>query len=83
MKTEMSTHDLLLPASIEAEAEEVAEECGTTLNNFVASAVTEKVSAMRAASFFLEKKGKTDWTAFDRITGRSGGEASQAGDEMV
>ena len=82
MKTSMSSYALRLPASIKAEAEKLAAEEGTSLNQFVATAVAEKVSALRTARFFAERKGRADWGAFDRILSRDGGEASRPGDEI-
>ncbi len=61
---------------------EPAAEDGTSLNQFVATAVAEKVSALRTAQYFAERKGRTDWAAFDRIMNRKGGEAPRAEDEI-
>ncbi len=81
MKTSMSAYALRLPASMKAEAEKLAAEDGTSLNQFVATAVAEKVSALRTARYLTEKKGRADWAAFDRIMRREGGEPPQPGDE--
>jgi HicB-like protein involved in pilus formation len=82
MKTLTSAYALRLPASIKAEAEKLAAEEGTSLNQFVATAVAEKVSALRTVRFFAERKGRADWEAFDRIMGREGGEPPREGDEI-
>ncbi|MFL5121146.1 MAG: YlcI/YnfO family protein [Microvirga sp.] len=82
MKTSMSNYALRLPSSIKAEAEKLAAEEGTSLNQFVATAVAEKVSALRTASYLAERKGRADWTAFDRIMARDGGEPPREGDEV-
>jgi hypothetical protein len=82
MKTSMSAYALRLPASMKAEAEKLAAEDGTSLNQFVATAVAEKVSALRTARYFTEKKGRADWAAFDQIMRREGGEPTQPGDEI-
>ncbi len=82
MKTSMSSYALRLPASIKAEAEKLAAEEGTSLNQFVATAVAEKVSALRTARFFAERKGRADWRAFDRILSREGGEPPRPGDAI-
>jgi hypothetical protein len=76
-----STYPLRLPASIKAEAERLAASEGTSLNQFVATAVAEKVAALRTASYFAERKGRADWAAFDRLMARPGGEPPRAGDE--
>jgi hypothetical protein len=82
MKTSMSAYALRLPASIKAEAERLAAEEGTSLNQFVATAVAEKVSALRTARYFEERKGRADWAAFDRIMNRGRGEPPREGDEI-
>ena len=82
MTTKTSTYPLRLPVSIKAEAEKLAQAEGTSLNQFVASAVAEKVAALRTASYFAERKGRTDWAAFDRLMARDGGELPRSGDEM-
>ena len=82
MKASMSSYALRLPASIKAEAEKLAAEDGTSLNQFVASAVAEKVSALRAANFLATRRGKADWDAFDRLMQRDGGQQPDSGDEI-
>lgn len=82
MKTRMSAYALRLPASIKAEAEKLAAEDHTSLNQFVASAVAEKVAALRTASYFVPFRERADLVAFDRIMNRKGGEPPHVGDEM-
>jgi hypothetical protein len=65
-----STYPLRLPASIKAEAERLAAAEGTSLNQLIATAVAEKVAALRTAELFRERKGRTDWAAFERYTAR-------------
>ncbi|MFY8093167.1 MAG: pilus assembly protein HicB [Niveispirillum sp.] len=78
----MSTYPLRLPASVKAEAERVAAEDGTSLNQFVATAVAEKLAAMRTATFFAERRGLGDREAFRALLTRDGGQPPQPGDEM-
>ena len=75
------TYPLRLPVSIKGEAERLAAAEGTSLNQFVASAVTEKVAVLRTACYFDERRDRADWAAFDRLMGRAGGERPRAGDE--
>ncbi len=82
MTTRTSTYPLRLPVSIKTEAEKLAAADGTSLNQFVATAVAEKVAALRTASYFAERRGRTDWKAFDRLMGRSNGSLPQSGDKM-
>jgi hypothetical protein len=74
------TYPLRLPVSIKAEAERLAAADGTSLNQFVATAVAEKVAALRTASYFAERRGRTDWAAFDRLMARPGGAAPRIDD---
>lgn len=56
----LATYLLRLPASMKAEAERLAAAEGTSLNQFVATAVAEKVAAPRRASNFMERKRHAD-----------------------
>ena len=82
MTTKTSTYPLRLPVSVKAEAEKLAAAEGTSLNQFVASAVAEKVAALRTASYFAERRGRADWDSFDRLMTRQGGEPPRPGDEL-
>lgn len=82
MKTNVSTYPLRLPASIKAEAERIASEEGTSLNQFVASAVAEKVAALKTAEFFAARKGKGDREAFRRLMTRDGGVPPDSADQV-
>ncbi len=82
MKTRTSTYPLRLPVSIKTEAEKLAAADGTSLNQFVATAVAEKVAALRTASYFAERRGRADWAAFDRLMRRGDGQKPRSGDEM-
>jgi hypothetical protein len=62
-----------LPNSIKAEVERLAKEDGVSINQFIATAVAEKLSAMRTAEFFAERRNRADFAAFDRIMNRQGG----------
>lgn len=82
MTSKTSTYPLRLPVSIKSEAEKLAASEGTSLNQFVATAVAEKVAVLRTASYFAERRGRADWAAFDRLMARAGGEPPRAGDEL-
>ena len=73
MKTQ-STYPLRLPRSIKAEVERRAKEDGISINQFVATAVAEKLAVMNSATFFAERRNRADFKAFDRIMRRKGGE---------
>ncbi len=82
MKTSKSAYALRLPASIKAEAERLAAEEGTSLNQFVATALAEKVSALRTANYFAVRRERADWSAFDKLMSRASGEPPREGDEV-
>lgn len=75
-----STYPLRLPRSLKAAVEQIAREEGTSVNQFVATAVAEKVSVLRTARFFAERGARADLAAFDRIMARPGGEPPRADD---
>ena len=47
----------------------------------MATAVAEKVAALRTASYFAERRGRADRAAFDRLMGRRGGEPPRPDDQ--
>jgi hypothetical protein len=80
MRNSQSTYPLRLPNSIKAEVMRRAKADGTSLNQFVATAVAEKLAAMNTATFFAERRERADFDAFDRIMQRQGGEPPQPDD---
>jgi hypothetical protein len=48
----------------------------------VATAVAEKVSALRTAQYFADRKARADFKAFDKIMRRRRGKPPRQGDEM-
>jgi hypothetical protein len=76
-----TTYPLRLPRSIKAAVEKIAKEEGVSLNQFVATAVAEKLSAMNTAAFFAERARRADIAEFRKILTRRGGEAPRPGDE--
>ena len=47
MKKQLSTYPLRLPASLKAAVAELSKADGTSINQFVTTAVAEKVSALK------------------------------------
>ena len=78
---ETSTFALRLPKSIKAAAEKLAREDGVSMNQFVATAVAEKLASMKTAGFFAERRDRADMAAFRQLLGRSGGQPPTDGDE--
>jgi hypothetical protein len=79
---EVSTYPLRLPRSLKEAVERLSKQDGTSINQFVALAVAEKVSAMHTAQFFEERKERADFRGFDKIMKRKGGAPAREGDEM-
>ena len=77
-----SNYALRLPASLKKEVEKVAADDGTTLNQFIVSAVAEKLSALKTADYFVERAKRADLETFDRLMSRPGGEPPRDGDEV-
>jgi hypothetical protein len=82
MKTAQSTYPLRLPRSVKAEVERRAKADGISVNQFVATAVAEKLAVMNTAAFFAERRNRVDFDAFDRILSRKGGEPPREEDEV-
>ena len=68
-----STYPLRLPASLKAAVTEISRAEGTSINQFIAMAVAEKVSAMKTAEFFAARSDEADVEAALRILRRDGG----------
>lgn len=80
--SETKTYPLRLPRSLKKAVEEQSREDGTSINQFVATAVAEKLSALQTAEFFANRKARADFQAFDKIMKRRGGKRPRAGDEL-
>ena len=76
------TYPLRLPRSLKETVEQLSREDGTSINQFVTTAVAEKVSALRTARFFADRKARADFRAFDHIMRRRRGKPPREGDEM-
>lgn len=72
---------LRLPASLKSEAEAVARADGSTLNQFIVTAVAEKLSALRTADYFRKRAGQADFETFDRVFAREHAAPTEPGDE--
>jgi len=80
--TETKTYPLRLPRSLKQAVERLSREDRTSVNQFVATAVAEKVSALQTARFFQDRKARADFKAFDKIMKRRGGKPPREGDDM-
>jgi hypothetical protein len=80
--TKTSTYPLRLPVSLKVALEKLSKQDGTSMNQFVVTAVAEKISALNTAAFFAERRGNGDRQTFRRILNRKGGEPPRPGDEL-
>jgi len=71
---QVSTYPLRLSRSAMAEIERRAKREGTSVNQFVATAVAEKLAAMNTAEFFADRRNRADFATLDRLMKRKGGE---------
>lgn len=82
MKKQTSTYPLRLPASLKSAVAEISKEEGTSINQFVAMVVAEKVSAMKTAEFFAAREAEADIEAALRILRRDGGQPPDPEDRL-
>jgi len=80
--SETSTYPLRLPKSLKDEVAKVAKRNGTSVNQFIAIAVAEKISALETEEFFAERAKDAELGAFRTILFRPGGEPPRSGDEI-
>jgi hypothetical protein len=80
--TTLTTYSLRLPKSVKAEAEALSKADGTSLNQFVAIAVAEKIAVLKTAAFFEERRQRATGAALETLLSRSGGEPPREGDEL-
>ena len=71
-----------LPTSLKAAIAEISKADGTSINQFVATAVAEKVSAMRTAEFFTGRAAQADVEAARRLLRREGGQSPEPEDQL-
>lgn len=79
--TQTKTYPLRLPVSLKKAVELQSKEDGTSINQFVATAVAEKLSALQTAEFFTNRKARTDFKAFDKLMKRRRSQPPREGDE--
>jgi hypothetical protein len=58
------TYPLRLPRSLKRAVERQSKEDRTSINQFVVTAVAEKLSALQTAEFFADRKKRADFKTF-------------------
>jgi hypothetical protein len=56
--SETKTYPLRLPRSVKDAVTKIAQEEGVSVNQFIATAVAEKLAAMNTAAFFAERRAR-------------------------
>jgi hypothetical protein len=77
-----SNYALRLPTPLKRADEGFAREVGTTLNQFIVSAVAEKLAALKTADYFADRAARADFAGFDRLMRRPGDEAPRPDDKL-
>ncbi len=73
---------LRLPRSVKEGAQRLAAQDGISLNQFIATAVAEKLSVLESTAYLEERARRADMAAFWSFLNRTGTEAPRAGDEL-
>lgn len=81
-KKQSTVYPLRMPSSLKQAVREVSRRDGTSINQFINTAVAEKLSAMRTAEFFAERGSRADIDAARRLLRRSGGQPPDASDRL-
>lgn len=77
-----TVYPLRMPSSLKQAVREVSRRDGTSINQFVNTAVAEKLSAMRTADFFAERGSRADIDAARRLLRRRGGQPPEPRDQL-
>jgi len=77
-----ATYPLRLPRSVRQAVERWARRDGISMNQFMATAVAEKLSVLETAEFFADRSARADYERFDRIMVRDGGEPPREDDRI-
>ena len=77
-----STYPLRLPRSLKDAVEKLSRQEGTSINQFVANALAEKLTSLETANFFSVRQQRADYEKFDAIMSRKGGLPPVIGDEI-
>ena len=82
MKKQVSTFPLRLPASSKAAVTRISKEGGTRINQFVTTAIAEKISAMKTGEFFTKRGRSADIDTARRLIRREGGQPPDPSDRV-
>ena len=78
--TKTANYPLRLSQSVMQALKETAAQEGVSLNQFIATAVAEKLSALRTEDMLRERAGRGDWGRVRKILDRTGAQPPRPGD---
>ncbi len=78
----MSTLSLRLPNSIHRHIKEIALQEGVSINQFISSAVSEKISAISTENYLLQRANRANREDFKKILNNVPNRTPLAGDEL-
>jgi predicted transcriptional regulator len=78
----MSTLSLRLPESLHKQVRELAKKEGISINQFLATAVAEKMSALMTEEYLESRAKRGSREAFERAMGKVKKRAPNTGDEI-
>ncbi len=78
----MSALSLRLPNSIHRHIKEIAAEEGVSINQFISSAVSEKISAITTENYLLQRAGRANRKEFKEILDSVPERTPLPGDEL-
>jgi len=79
----MSTLSLRLPNSIHHHIKEIASQEGVSINQFISSAVSEKISAISTENYLVQRADKAKREEFTTILNKVPKRTPIAGDELL
>jgi hypothetical protein len=79
----MSQVALRLPDSLHQYAKQLAAQDDASLNQFIVTAVAEKISALNTEAFFQARAASSDRAKFDRVRARVPDLEPARGDERI
>ncbi len=78
----MSTISLRLPESLHASVRELAQREGVSINQFISTALAEKLSALLTEEYLEERAKQGSRQKFERALGKVKSRPPMAGDEL-
>lgn len=78
----MSALSLRLPNSIHRHIKEIANQEGVSINQFISSAVSEKISAIQTDNYLTDRANKANKAEFSKILNKVPNRPPILGDEV-